>query len=154
MRAERDRDRAAAPSAVATSYDLLAARDHSTLELRRKLARRGFDDATIDAALAELSAQGLVDDRRFALAYADQRTRKGFGPLRIRAELRERGIPDQAISEAVCDDDELWRERLLELATVKFGGRADDRRSLARQARFLEQRGFPASMIWRYIDRA
>lgn len=140
------------PSAVATSYDLLAARDHSSLELRRKLARRGFDEATIDAAIVELTTHGLIDDRRFATDYAEHRIRKGFGPLRIRAELRERGIADAAIAEVVFEDDDRWRECLDQVALTKFGGRPADRRAMARQARFLEQRGFPPSLIWRYLD--
>jgi regulatory protein len=138
---------------TATAYDLLALRDHSTLELRRKLVRRGFDDVAVAATIVELTERGLLDDRRFAVDYAAYRSRKGFGPLRIRAELRERGIADDAITNAVCDDDDLWRERLRDVATGKFGAPPEDRRTMARQARFLEQRGFPASLIWRYIER-
>jgi regulatory protein len=149
----RSNSASAVPSVKATAYDLLAVRDHSTLELRRKLLRRGFDDADVAATIAELTERGLLDDRRFAADYAGYRSRKGFGPLRIRAELRERGIADDAITDAVCDDDDLWRERLNDVAMGKFGGRPEDRRTMARQARFLEQRGFPASLIWRYIDR-
>jgi regulatory protein len=153
MQASRSEKASAVPSATATACDLLALRDHSTLELRRKLVRRGFDDAAVDATIGQLIARGLLDDRRFASDYAEQRSRKGFGPLRIRAELRERGIGDDAVADAVCDDDDLLRERMNAVAMGKFGGRPEDRRSMARQARFLEQRGFPASLIWRYIDR-
>jgi regulatory protein len=149
----REKAAPAPATAIAVAYDQLAARDHSSLELRRKLARRGFDDAAIDAAVDELAAHGFVDDRRFAADYAEYRVRKGFGPLRIRAELRERGITDDVVAAVVADDDDRWRERLVEAAMGKFGRPPTDRRDMGRQARFLEQRGFPVSLIWGYIDR-
>jgi regulatory protein len=140
--------------ALALAVRLLAARDHSRRELRRKLARRISEEDLVDQVLADLERQGLISDRRFAETYVDQRCRKGFGPLRIRAELAERGI-DSGVAAACLDvDDAVWRDLLVDVARRKFGtDPVTDRREAARQGRFLEQRGFPVGLIRRYLSR-
>ena len=103
--------------------------------------------------LDDLSERNLRSDHRFVEKYIDQRSRKGFGPLRIRAELAERGITGDLVADlldaAGCD----WSERLHDLADRKFGAApATERREQARRARFLQQRGFPTGLIGRYLD--
>jgi regulatory protein len=72
---------------------MLARRDHFRAELAGKLERRGFDPAGIDAALARCAALGLVDDEGLARRFAEVRgTESGWGPRRIEAELRRRGV--------------------------------------------------------------
>lgn len=139
--------------ALGMAYNLLAARDHSRLELRRKLARRVPEEAVVEAVLADLESRGLVSDQRFAEAYVDQRCRKGFGPLRIRAELAERGVDGEVVTNCLDLDESVWRELLADVASRKFGtSPVTGRRELARQGRFLEQRGFPVSLIRRYLS--
>jgi len=102
--------------------------------------------------LDALAAQGLQSDPRFTEQYVQQRRRKGYGPLRIGAELQERGIPAD-LAEAWLDPrDPDWREQLREVARGKFGDAPPaDRREMARRARFLEYRGFPAELIRRLL---
>ena len=133
---------------------LLAGREHSRQELRRKLQGRGFDAELVEAVLDDLQRRDMVSDRRFAESYIDQRFRKGYGPLRIRAELSERGIDADIASTGLGDDTHDWAGLLTEVALRKFGELpAVDRRALAKRGRFLEQRGFPASLVRRYLDR-
>jgi regulatory protein len=137
-----------------TAVRLLGGRDHSREELRRKLRARFADEGLIDQVLDELAARRLVDDRHFVENYLEQRSRKGFGPLRIRAELAERGIGGDLLAECLEESAPDWAELLEAAAGRKFGDApATDRRELARRGRFLEQRGFPLSLIRRYLDR-
>ena len=79
--------------------DYLARREHSEQELIRKLNSRGFDEELVEIAVAELMADGLLSDARFAEAFVNSRFQRGSGPQKIRAELRERGIaPSLSVS--------------------------------------------------------
>ena len=91
-----------------------------------------------------------MSDARFTEAFIGSRIRKGQGPLRIRAGLRDRGV--EAGDALDGEDDEVWMERLVETARHRFGdGPAVDAREQARRARFLEYRGFPVHLIRRYL---
>ena len=130
-----------------TAIGLLARRDHSRAELLRKLTLRGFAVAGAEALLDRLAAQRLQSDARFAESYARMRSDRGYGPQRIRAELRERGVAAELVERelaglASADTriDDVWQR--------KFAGRLPgDYRERARQMRFLQQRGFSLSEI-------
>lgn len=98
--------------------------------------------------LDELERADLLSDARFAAAYVDSRAARGFGPLRIIAELKQRGI-DGAGREAACDPAAReWLERARQARRKRFGERAPaEFRERARQARFLTQRGFSRSQV-------
>ncbi len=148
-----DSEETADPTAEieAAAVRLLATREHSRHELENKLGRR-FDRDAVEAVLDELVERGLVSDERFTEHYVASRMRKGFGPLRIRAELRERGIDEHLIEAWLDLGDDTWRECLREVARGRFGDeRPDDRRAQAKQARFLQYRGFPESLIRDYL---
>ena len=136
-----------------SAVKLLGGREHSRKELQRKLRARFNDTGLIDEVLDRLQQQSLLSERRFAENYVGQRCRKGYGPLRIRAELAERGVSGELITDCLDDAGIDWQEILLETAEAKFGRQAaEDRRALAKRGRFLEQRGFPISLIRRYFD--
>ena len=136
------------------AINLLASRDHSRVELERKLATRDFPAELVCACLDALAARGYINDERFTEQYLRMRRQRGFGPLRIRKELRERGISSDLISAWLDEKDSHWRDDLRALTERKFGA-LDDRSSkeLARRARFLEYRGFPAQLIRDYLFR-
>jgi regulatory protein len=71
---------------------LLVRREHSALELKRKLRDKGVESEESDAALEALQRQGFQDDRRYAEALVHSRALAGQGPVRIRAELRMNGV--------------------------------------------------------------
>lgn len=127
---------------------LLSQREHSRAELERKLARRFAATELLGRVLDELEQRGLLSDRRFTEQYVAMRMRKGFGPLRIRMELQERGI-DQTLIEPELDiGRDAWVQHLRETAAQRFGGMKPTGRSeQAKQARFLQYRGFPESLI-------
>lgn len=137
---------------------LLAIREHSRRELARKLGARGYAEPAIAAALDRLTANGALDERRLAERYVAERADKGFGPLRILAELREKGVPEALIRERLADWNDRWPECLARLRDRRYGlAPPADRAELARRQRFLQQRGFPADLIrrlWRGGDDA
>lgn len=131
---------------------LLASREHSRAELRRKLAARGGEAAVVEAVLDGLAQRRLQSDARYAEQYVAQRASRGYGPARIRAELRERGIEDAVIADWLDERDPVWQERLAEVARKRFGAAGPaDFRDRARRARFLEYRGFPPELIRRVL---
>ena len=131
---------------------LLAAREHSRKELLGKLRTRGFDRERIDAVLDDLAQRGLQSDARFTEQYIVGRVHKGSGPLRICAELHERGIDAGEIERALEPYAEQWRERLRRVHDQKYGAAPPkDRKEMARRARFLEYRGFPSELIAEFI---
>ena len=131
---------------------LLATREHSRRELARKLSGRGFARETLDAVLDHLVAEGSINEARLAERYVDERVGKGFGPLRIRGELREKGIEDDLIQRALEPMRDAWPDCLAAADDRRFGGEPPvDRADSGRHARVLEQRGFPADLIRRFL---
>jgi regulatory protein len=149
LKPERDPDRYKDPVYLRkTAMDYLARREHSEQELTRKLTGRGFDAALIETAVAELVADGLLSDARFAEAFVNSRFQRGSGPQKIRVELRERGVAAELISLSIEVFDEQWRERVREVREKKFGtDMPGDFRERSRQMRFLQQRGFTSEQI-------
>jgi regulatory protein len=129
------------------AMDLLARRDHSFRELVDKLAHR-FGTATQTASLIQSEVERLRDERlqsdeRFAEGYLHSRAQRLYGPLRIKAELRERGISDTVIAALLKASDIDWQQNLQRLADSRFGLRpAADFKEKAKRMRFLQYRGF------------
>jgi len=133
--------------------DLLARREHSRLELERKLAARGFEHELIAEVLESLEQDNLLSDARFAQSFIVARYAKGQGPIRIRRDLAERGIEPQS---AWFDSEEFDWPRLARETRVRHFGAAlpADLKDKARQMRFLEYRGFSHDQIRRALDFA
>ena len=127
---------------------MLARREHARRELAFKLAASGAGADVIERVLDVLESQGLLSEERFTEQYVGSRRSRGHGPRRIREELRRRGVDDAAASEAVGEDDEFWSEQASQARFKRFGEAAPaDYREWARQARFLERRGFTTEQI-------
>lgn len=138
----------------AVALRLLAQREHSHRELSRKLHARKLDPALIEPLLERLEAEGALDEARLTGHYVAERAEKGFGPLRIRAELREKGVSDALIESELDQWRERWPDQLARVHDRRFGpARAQDRAEMARRGRFLEQRGFPTDLIRRLLWR-
>ena len=127
---------------------LLARREHSRRELERKLGARGFQDETIGATLDALEESGELAAARFTASFIRSRAAKGQGPARIRAELAERGIDREQAAELLRAAGIDWAEIASAVLAKRFGARRPtDFRERARQARFLEYRGFDSGQI-------
>ncbi len=151
--------------------DMLARREHSCVEMRRKLAKK-FKDAfsieQIDNAVEILAAEGLQSDLRFAESYTRSRYERGDGPYKIKAALQQRGIHGGLIERVLTDEQLDWQRRAALLYQRKFprlddvnerkesyghGGGADDvLKQRAKEMRFLQSRGFPKDMIYSVVS--
>ena len=99
---------------------LLARREHSAVELKRKLAWRGVDEAEADKAVNELADDGWQSDQRYAESMVRQRVMQGYGPLRIEAELEQSGV-DSALVRAALDEIECdWQQLAAETHARRF----------------------------------
>ena len=136
--------------------DLLARREHSFSELRLKLRRRFGEetpDEILEEAIQRLADEGLQSDLRFAESYLRLRIGAGFGPQRIRLELRERGIDDAMVNQVMAQCDEDWLARASAVYEKKFGHTlAEGPRELAKRQRFLHYRGFNPELIRQVLD--
>lgn len=140
-------------SAREVALGLLARREHAREELRQKLLRRGFDASEVVTLLASLSVERLQSDARFAESYVHTRASRGFGPIRIRMELEQRGIAEALIDEHLDERAEHWRDLLYAQYRKRYGNRSiNEHGERARRGRFLQQRGFPLETIARLLD--
>ena len=133
------------------ALDLLARREHSVGELQRKLQThvegrakaRNLDASVIDEVLEKLQDDGLVSDERFTEAFVRYRRNNGYGPQRIQAELRERGVSEKIAGIYLDFGEPQWFELASNVRSKRFGeDKPEDFKERARQARFLQYRGF------------
>ncbi|MGH8140675.1 MAG: regulatory protein RecX [Steroidobacteraceae bacterium] len=144
MEPQRAGDSAAArQSAVA----LLARRDFASGELQRKLEQQGFEAPVAAATVALLAGEGALNDSRYAENYVTYHAGRGQGPRRIGADLKALGLPEELIGAALAGGPD-WRALAREVRVRKFGpGEPADWAQKARQARFLQYRGFSSDHI-------
>jgi regulatory protein len=127
---------------------LLAGRDFGRVELARRLGRRGYAAPVVDQALRNLAEQGLLREERFLEQFVAQHAARGHGPMRIRMELRERGVEGEAVEAALQEAGADWVQAAREARRRKFGSAAPaDYRERAKQARFLQYRGFSSDQV-------
>lgn len=116
--------------------------------MRHKLKGRNFAGNIVDTVIMQLVDEGLLSDRRFAEVYIRGRFERGYGPLRIRAELRERGVSGDPAEQMLASLSRLWVESAGRQRSKRFGHQfPGDYRERARQMRFLQQRGFSSDQI-------
>lgn len=134
------------------AMDLLARREHSVAELRRKLMDKGYQKAAVDEQLQKLEGENLVSDQRFTESYVNYRSKKGFGPLRIKQELKEKGI-NEILARNYLNDAEFWRGLAKEVREKRFGRSLPrDYKDKAKQLRFLQYRGFNTDQLRGMFD--
>jgi regulatory protein len=132
----------------AAAVRLLARREHSTEELKRKLLAKGYAELAVTAVIEKLTAKKLVSDDRYIASFVHHHAKRGQGPVRIRGDLRQQGIDSARIEQEFDSTDLDWNRLAAEVRQRKFG--AARPRSLserAKQARFLQYRGFSADHI-------
>jgi regulatory protein len=146
---------------------LLGRRDHTVDELRRRLLRRGIDEARAEALLVRLAELGLVNDRAFSERYVAARGRTR-GRLAVSAELRRKGVAEELVERAT---EALSPERQREAAASllqRFAWRYRPaapagpdaareelealRRSRARAFAFLARRGFTPEIATHAVE--
>lgn len=133
--------------------DMLARREFARQELVRKLSLKVEDLELMDAVIVKLVDEGLLCDERYTEAYTRSRWRKGFGPVRIARELREKGVSEGLILKHVDKNDDLWFSLIAQVAQKKYGNLSlDDPAEKARRVRFYQHRGFSFDHINSVIE--
>ena len=123
------------------------------MELQRKLRARGYAETDVDPLLDGLADVGLLSEERLAEAYVAERIRKGFGPMRIRQELRHKGLPNSLIESHLARSTREWLDSLSAAHNKRYGSNlTDDVKERARRARFLAHRGFPSGLVAGFLQ--
>lgn len=135
-----------ASSARAAAANMIGSRALSKRELTRRLVKKGNDEADAQAAADWLEDIGAVDDAGYAAALARHYGGKGYGPARIREELRRRGVDREKWDEALEELPEA-AEILDELIRKKCRGDLSDPKEKKRVSDALMRRGFAWSDI-------
>ena len=105
------------------------------------LLAQGFESATAQSVLAQLIERGYVNDERYAMQFVSYQAERGLGPVRLRRDLEQLGVSAELIATALEGAD--WAQLARELRIRRFGLAAPKRwPEKARQARFLQYRGF------------
>ena len=134
----------------ARAIRLLARREHSHAELLRKLSPHGsLED--IESVLADLQRNNLQSDTRFAESYLRSYGER-FGVAKLRHTLRSKGIASELVeAELGSKDLPEETERAKAVWARKFAAAPEDARDWAKQARFLQSRGFSTDVIRRVL---
>lgn len=146
---------ASAERIIGDAHRLLAQRQRSREELRRRLLQKEHTEEAVAQALVRLESDGLLDDRAFAQAFvADKRRFGGWGAERIRRGLAELGVAPDAIELALGhpdEDEELERA----LAILRRGGPPRPPLEAARRRAYaaLQRRGFTGAVCYTAVKR-
>jgi len=135
---------------------LLANREFCEFEMRQRLARREFEDETIDWAISRLQQDGYLSELRYAEAYLRSRLKKGEAPWLAARRAEQKGAQSAAVQAALTELTECYdagqAARELMLARDPAGLRFEDERVWQRQARFLRNKGFATDIILRVLN--
>ena len=135
---------------IAVRY--LTRREYAVEELRQKLLRRGGDPGITDTVVSDLADENLVSDQRFTEMYVRMRIRRLFGPLKIRGELRSKGVADYLVDEAMPSEQGAWFDAASQWASKKCQGEIDYA-GRAKIYRSLMNRGFTHEQANVALDR-
>ena len=148
---------------------ILSQRDHSRDELKRKLQLSGqraaylnqqenvpIPDELLEKVLDWCQENGWLNDQRFTERFIQSRTRKGYGPQRVRMELQQKGIDREAINQALAETEVDWTRCAADVARRKFCEPLPQSWEEKRKVqRFLMSKGFmmeDIQAIFRNID--
>ncbi|WP_417533425.1 regulatory protein RecX [Marinobacterium stanieri] len=127
----------------AAAINLLARREYSRAELWRKLSPRVEETGLLERALDGLQEAGYQSDERFAEVFTRSRLGSGYGAMRVRQELRRKGIDSDLVEQALESQQDDSYAQALDACRRRFGEMPPDTpKEYARRMRFLVNRGF------------
>jgi regulatory protein len=132
------------------ALDFLARREHSEQELRQKLNARADDAEAVEQLLRQLKDERLQSDERFTEAYIHHRVNAGIGPLKIRYELRQKGVDELLVDALLESRGDQWDVMMRQQRARKYGDSIPaDYAERMKQARFLQNKGFSPESVMR-----
>ena len=121
--------------------DFLSRREHSSKEIYQKMSRKVESKEMLLESIEELEQDGLLSDERFAESYFQSRKRRGFGPLRIKSELIQRGVKEKLFYSLEKEID--WSSNALDALKKKLNGKVpQETKEILKLKNFLNYRGF------------
>lgn len=139
-------------TATEVAVSLLSRREHSVLELRQKLGQRGYSSDDIAHALQRMQDTGLQSDQRYAEVFVRSRARRRYGPVKIAAELRQRGVDASIVEQTIGESEMDWRQLAAEQACRKSPSPPASLADKAKLQRSLAARGFTADQVRYAVD--
>jgi len=145
-------------SAFDCSLRVLALRDHSEAELRRKLKEKGYDQEGIEGCVARLRDLGYLDDARFARVFAASAIRNGRGyGVRLKLELARRGVDAATVQEVLAELAQEFGEAEILAQTMarRFAGYDPDTATDKEKRKvigYLQRKGFSLSAIFAQLN--
>lgn len=144
--------------ARAAAFDYLAHKPRSEGEVRQRLREKDYEEEIVDRVVERLHELGYLDDAEYVREYVRGRfANKGYGPMRIRQELRQRGVDGSLIDAAF--EEQFDEEELLEAAREhahkkweRLDAGEDLRRRKQKLLGYLQRRGFSYDTIYQVID--
>ena len=141
-------------------FDALSAqcakREYCSSDIRRKaLQRLEYDAAAAEEVVAALMADGFVDDRRYAAAFAREKSAlSGWGPVKIHSALLARGVPREAVLDALGEiDPERASARLEKVLETKWKTLRDDPQGRLKLIRFALSRGYDYEPVRPLVEK-
>ena len=138
------------------ALDLLSVRPRSEAELRTALAKKQVPDEIVDELCERFTDVGLLDDAAFAATLATSRSQhSGRGRMRIRQELRQKGVDDEVAAEAlegITVDDELEAARVVATKKQRSLSGLEPHVARRRLMGVLARRGFSSSVVMQVTD--
>lgn len=137
---------------LSKAVDLLARREHRIKELEIKLSAKKYSEHFITQVIFKLLENDLLSEERFTESYIRSRQNRGFGPQKIKIELRHKGIDDVLIERYLMETSMLWYEIAENEYNKKYREQpANDYNTWAKQAKFLQSRGFTNNHIYHVL---
>ena len=126
--------------------DFLARREHTTKEIFIKLENRVESVDILSAEIKKLEEEGLIDHQRFAEQYIHSRSEKGYGPLRVKQELKQRGVNENIAQPLLNNID--WNSFAIAVLKKKVNHEfPKETKPVLKLKKFLNYRGFDFSQI-------
>jgi regulatory protein len=140
------------PSLRARALRLLARREHSRLELQRKLAPHAPDPEELENLIGDLVRRGWLSEQRVVEQLVHARRGK-HGSQRIRQELLDKGIAEELVAQALPQLRDGDADAARALWQRKFGTLPRNMAERAKQVRFMQSRGFALETVLRVIKQ-
>lgn len=131
---------------------LLAQREHSRLELLRKLSPHVEDGDDLPAILDELEKRGFISVERVVESVIRSKAGR-FGTARVLHDLRSKGLDDEAVRQASEQLRGSEHARAWAVWKRRFGSPAQTPQERMKQMRFLASRGFGGDVVRKVVDK-
>jgi regulatory protein len=134
--------------------DFLSRREHSKKELFNKLSKRVDNLELLNQEIDRLAKDGLQSDERFSEAYIRSQTQAGYGPIKIKMELAQKGISINFLDKKFSELEINWEDEIKELLLRKFPKTKhnfEEEKTKAKAINFLQRRGFDFDLCYRQV---